>query len=333
MLEVLAPGMLTTVQDLGRSGYRHLGVTGGGAADRDALAVANRLVGNSPSAAGLEATLSGPTLRMRAPGLLAVTGAVCEVTCNGRPLPMWRALAVDRGAEIVIGRATRGARIYVAVSGGVDVPEILGSRSTDLRGGFGGLQGRALRAGDRLRVGKADPRAARELLEAVISGRQVARPAPWYVTPTEDLRGEIALLHLLFGPEAIMLDPRALRILRDGTWIMGADSDRMGLRFDGPKLPLASRRELVSSIVLPGTVQLPPDGQPVLLGVDAQTVGGYMRIAQVMRADMGRAMQLRPGECVRPVLVTQDAADSARRMRRQELARMAEAIRYRLGTG
>lgn len=330
MLEVISPGLLTTVQDLGRKGLRHLGVVVSGAADRDALAIANRLIGNRPDAAGLEATLSGPTVKLRQSRLVAITGGECEASCDGRPLPMWRMLAVAAGSEIRIGRVTRGARVYLAIGGGIAVSPVLGSRSTDLRGCFGGHLGRALKAGDRLPLAREDATAGARLMARLDEGRQRVVAAPWWVTPTEDLRGDTALLHLEFGPEAAMLHPGALRVLRDGTWTMAADSDRMGLRFEGPPLRVASRRELVSAGVMPGTVQLPPDGHPVLLGVDAQTVGGYPRIAQVIRADMGRAMQLRPGERVRPVLVTPEAADDASRARSRELARLAEAIRYRL---
>jgi antagonist of KipI len=332
MLEIISPGLQSSVQDLGRKGLRHLGVVVSGAADRDALAIGNRLIGNPPDAAGIEATLSGPTLRFRLSRLVAITGGECEASCDGRPLPTWRMLAVAAGSEIRIGRVTRGARVYIAVGGGIAVPPILGSRSTDMRANFGGWHGRALKIGDRLPFGREEPAVGQRLLAQLDGTRGRVVAAPWWVTPTEDLRGDTALLHLEFGPDAVMLDPRALRILRDGTWTMAADSDRMGLRFDGPTLRVASKRELISTAVMPGTVQLPPDGHPVLLGVDAQTVGGYPRIAQVIRADMGRAMQLRPGERVRPVLVTPDAADAASRTRSRELARLAEAIRYRLAS-
>lgn len=330
MMEVLAPGLLTTVQDLGRTGLRHLGVPSCGAADRDALRIGNRLVGNAESEAGLECTLVGPTLRFRQPHVIALTGGRCDASCDGMPLPMWRPVAVAAGAELTIARVRQGARAYLAIEGGIDVPEVLGSRSTDLRAGFGGHEGRALRARDRIATIAPASSAFVSLFRRLEQHRSLCAGAPWWIAPTEDLRGDVLLLHLLPGPDLAALDPRVLRALRDGVWTVSSESDRMGVRVDGPLLRSVSIPERISSAVLPGAVQLPPDGRPILLGVDAQTVGGYPVVGQVIRADLGLAMQLRPGDKVRPVVVTAEAAQAAWRSRRIDLARMGEAIRARL---
>lgn len=328
MLEVVSPGFLTTVQDLGRPGYRHLGVPTGGAADRDALRVANVLVGNDEGAAGLEFTLSGATVRLRRARVLALTGGTCEARCGAFAFPMWRPVAVRAGTEIEFSRIRRGARAYLAVAGGLDVPPALGSGSTDLRARYGGFEGRALRARDKLPLGP--DRDGHEALWARLeSGDAPISAAGWWVAPTEDLRGDVAMLHLLPGKDVLTLDPRVLRALRDGVWTVGADSDRMGLRFDGPAIPHVAITERVSEPVLPGAIQLPPDGRPIVLGVDAQTVGGYPVIAQVIRADMNLAMQLKPGDRVRPVLVTPEAAESAWQVRRRDFARMREGLAWR----
>lgn len=330
MIDVTAPGLLTTVQDLGRHGHRHLGVASAGAADRDALRVGNRLVGNDESCAAIELTLSGPTLAFRRDTLIALTGGECEARCGGARVPMWRPVLLRRGSELALGRVRTGVRSYVAVAGGIDVPCVLGSRSTDLRGGFGGFEGRALRARDRLRVGRAPGRIA--LLERRLDATTAAfAAAPWWVGESDDLSGDVSLLHLLPGKDVAALDPRVVRALRDGVWTVRNDSDRMGLRFDGPPIPRVGVTERISEAVLPGAVQLPPDGRPIVLGVDAQTVGGYPVIAQVIRADLCRAMQLRPGARVHPVLVDPDAAASAYRLRRQSHARLAQAIDAKLG--
>jgi antagonist of KipI len=330
VLEFLSPGLLTSVQDLGRAGFRHLGISASGAADRDALRVANKLVGNDERAAGIEFTLTGPTIRFARPRLVALTGGEVEATCDGIRVPMWRPVALAAGSELRLGRIARGARGYLAVGGGIDVPQVLGSRGTDLRAAFGGHKGRALAADDRLKVGRPRDDLGRALWAALErrGGRFAA--ASWWVAPTEDLRGDMAFLHLLPGHDIAMLDPRVLRVLRDGIWTVGADSDRMGLRFDGPGVPQVPHGDRVSTAVVPGTVQLPPDGRPIVLGVDAQTVGGYHCVANVIRADLGRAMQLKPGERVRAVLVSTEAARAIRESRERDLARMFLAIDQRL---
>jgi antagonist of KipI len=330
MLEVLAPGPLTTVQDLGRPGLRALGVPVAGAADADALRVANLLVGNPEGAAGLEFTLNGPTLRFDGPRIIALAGGELEASIDGWVVPMWRPVALAAGCELKLSRVLRGARGYVAISGGINTKPVMGSRSTDLRCGFGGMHGRALRAGDRLPLGRSESARGRALRRRRAESRQRFLPANWWVAATHDLRGDVAWLHLLPGPDIAALDPRVLRTLRSGTWIVSNSSDRMGLRFEGPEVPRVPVPEQISAAVLPGTVQLTPDGSPILLGVDAQTTGGYPRVAQVVRADLGRAMQLRPGDKVRPVLVDEEAAEGLRRVRARELERMRFAVAARL---
>ncbi len=330
MLEVIAPGPLTSVQDLGRPGHRALGVPIAGAADADALRVANLLVGNSEHAAGLEFTLSGPVLRFSGPRVIALTGGNLDASIDGEPVPGWRPVALAAGSELRIGRVVLGARGYLAISGGINVKPVMGSRSTDLRCGFGGLHGRALRAGDHLPLGRSESASGRSLRRKRATSQRRFVAASWWVAATGDLRGDVAWLHVLPGPDIAALNPRVLRVLRSGTWIVSRDSDRMGLRFEGPEVPRVVVPEQISAAVLPGTVQLTPDGRPILLGVDAQTTGGYPRIAQVIRADLGRAMQLKPGDRVRPVLVDEEAAEGLRRLRTCELERMRFAIAMRL---
>jgi antagonist of KipI len=210
------------------------------------------------------------------------------------------------------------------------VREVLGSRSTDLRCAFGGFHGRALRGGDRLPLARARTDLLRGLRRLRLERQQRFAVPSWWVSPTDDLRGDVCWLHVLPGPDVDALDPRVLRVLRDGIWVVARDSDRMGLRFEGPVVPAAKVPEQISAAVLPGTLQLTPEGRPILLGVDAQTTGGYPRVAQVIRSDLGRAMQLRPGDRVRPVLVSEEAAESVRLARERDLARMRYAIATRV---
>ncbi len=331
MIEIIHPGLLTTVQDRGRPGFRHLGVAPGGAADADALRIANKLLGNDECAAVLEFTLTGACVRFRREATLAICGSI-EADCEGERLPTWRPLRVHRGAVVKLGRVVAGARAYLAIGGGIDVPTVLGSRSTDLRGHFGGFQGRALRAGDRLALGRPAALTGRMLAQRLQRSERRWVAASWWVTPPDDLEGDFVFLHLLDATHSRGLDRGSIRRATHGEWLVSAASDRMGVRFDGVELGFERPPELVSAGTAPGTVQLPPDGHPIVLGVDAQTTGGYPRIAHVIAADLPRLMQLRPGNRVQVVRVTREAAAAAWLARQRSLARMSEAISGRLAS-
>lgn len=301
MLDVLASGPLLTVQDLGRAFARRYGVPTGGAMDRFALVAANRLAGNPPGAAALEVTAGGAELAFAAPLLIAVTGADLGAYCNDRPLPLWIAVRVWRGERIrFVGRSgSWGARAYLAVAGGIAVPSVLGSRATDLAGAFGGLEGRALRSGDRLATGPAllvDPGSGRYWPPAL-------RP-PYSPVPT---------LRLVPGPHSSGFAPETLGLLTMHTWRVGPTSNRMGYRLEGPPLMALSPFDLPSFGVVPGAVQVPPDGAPILLMADAQTTGGYPVIGTVIGPDLPLAAQLLPGDALRLAFITLDEALAARR--------------------
>jgi biotin-dependent carboxylase-like uncharacterized protein len=314
-LQVLSPGLLTTLQDGGRPGFRHLGVGSAGAADPYSLRVANRLVGNPPGAAALEITLAGPRLRFGRSVLIALCGGAIDAACDGSALPGWRPIHLPVGAELQLGAVRRGCRSYLAIAGGLAVAPLLGSRSTDLRGRFGGWQGRALQAGDVLPLGAA-PVADPSDVDAVAI-------APWAIDPRPELDFDLpCLLHLLPGIDRC----RPTAALTERAWRVTAASDRQGLRLQGDALQPEDPRERVSSPVLPGTVQLPPDGQPIVLLADAQTVGGYPRIAQLALADLPRAAQLRPGDELHFRTIDADAAWRRLREQRQREARMQIAI-------
>jgi biotin-dependent carboxylase-like uncharacterized protein len=269
VIEILAPGPLTTVQDLGRPGYAALGVPRSGAFDRAALALANRLVGNPENAAGLEITFGGLQLRCLAALTLAFTGAACAGA------PDWgTAVSLPTGTVVRLASPARGLRSYLAVRGGLDVPLVLGSRSTDLLSGLGPAP---VAAGDRLPVGSA--------ASGPVSG---ATALAW--NPS----GELAIR---FGPRADWFSTAAAAALTTVRWRVRAESDRIGLRLDGPPLERRRTGELPSEPALPGAVQVPPDGRPIVFGPDAPVTGGYPVIAVVL--DPGAAAQLRPGDPVR----------------------------------
>lgn len=306
--EVLSPGLQTTVQDLGRVGWRHLGVAQAGALDPFAMALANRLVGNQDELAALEITLHGPTLRLRGPARIALTGASVEAHWNGIALPMARPIELPPG-DLKLGGMHHGARSWLAVAGGFDVPLVMDSRSTDLRGGFGGLEGRALRTGDRLVVSGA-----------VIPAIDAPRIAKWWIEQRDDRQEQPIRFVASSHPGAVALAAQS--------WTASVRSDRQGLRLEGPALP-CSEGSGVSEPVAIGTVQLPPDGQPIVLLADAQTVGGYARLGYVISCDLPRLAQLRPGAKMHFAAVTVEEAHRLGREQRQQHARTAIAIRQR----
>jgi biotin-dependent carboxylase-like uncharacterized protein len=282
VLTVLAAGPLATVQDLGRSGHAAIGVPRSGAADAAASGLANRLVGNSPAAATIEVTAGGLRLRAERTVLVAVTGAPVPVTVDGRAAPFDAPLTLVPGAQLALGVPPVGLRSYVAVRGGIDVRPVLGSRSTDTLSGLGPAP---LSAGDRLPVGVLQ---AEEPFVDVAPIRQPsARP----------------VLRVLPGPRRDWLDPAAWTALTTGEWTVTADSNRVGLRLAGPQLTRARVDELPSEGLVPGALQVPPDGAPVLFLADHPVTGGYPVLAVVRTADLPAAAQVRPGDVVlfRPV--------------------------------
>ena len=302
-LEVLDPGLLLAVQDGGRPGLAAEGVTRGGAADTWSLAVANALLGNAPDAAALEATLLGPTVRALASVTVAIAGAMAAPRVGDRRAGPARDIRdAAAGQELALEPASRGARGYLALPGGIDVPVVLGSRSTALGAGFGGLGGRALRAGDRVSaLGATGPGAA---ALAALPARWPGDACPPPVTAAAPLR-------VLAGPHAPTLGQDVLARLVDGGWTVAPASDRVGLRLDGVALPVTGAGDLASHGVVAGTLQVPPDGLPIVLLVDHQPTGGYPVVAVVVTADLPRLGQLAPGGLVTFELSTPDAARDA----------------------
>ena len=292
-IEVLDPGLLTSIQDaVGRRGWRHLGVPGGGAVDPWSARLANRLVGNPDDAALLEITILGPTLRTLEPATVALVGAI-DATVDGLP---WAADASRRlraGAAIRLTEG-RAARAYVAFAGGIIVEPVLGSASTDLRTGFGGLEGRALRAGDRLDVGPYRGQAS-------LRWTGIHRTGP---------------IRIVAGPHA---DRLRVDILTETTWRISPQSDRTGVRLEGPALSTGLGE--VASIGLPaGAIQIPPDGTPIIALADRPVTGGYPVPAVVIGADVGRVARLRPVDELRFASVSLEEARAALRAAETELA-------------
>ncbi len=278
MLTVLVPGPLTTVQDRGRTGWASIGVTRSGAADRASAGLANRLVGNDDGAAVLEVTAGGLRVRAGRTLLVAVTGAPAPVTVDGTAAPGAAPLTLRPGQELSLGVPAIGLRSYLAVRGGIDVPPVLGSRSTDTLSGLGPAP---LRAGDELPVG--DLAGAEPIVDVAPVRAPAQRP----------------VLRVLPGPRRDWLAAGAWAALTSGDWAVTSDSNRVGLRLAGPELARARTDELPSEGLVPGAVQVPPDGAPVLFLADHPVTGGYPVLAVVATDDLPAAAQLRPGDRVR----------------------------------
>jgi len=311
-IEVLSAGLATTVQDRGRHGFAALGVGVAGAADAYSMHIANLLVGNDEAAATLEISLLGPTLRFVHATRVAITGADIHAQCDGVTLSGWRAIDLPAGSELQLGGCRRGARSYLAVFGGVHTPLVMESRATDLRGGFGGLEGLALRKNDVLPMG---PHTDLPVTHLRIHSR--------WVNPLPDLDlANPAVLRIVPGSDTLTAGPSLI----DQAWKVDPRNNRHGVRLMGSRLAAADAGERISEPVMPGTIQLPPDGQPIILGVDAQTVGGYPRIAHVIRADWPRMAQLRSGDPLAFRLVDFQHAEAAWRAQCARLARIALAL-------
>lgn len=276
-MEIVAPGMLTTVQDAGRTGYLALGMGAAGVMDRDAMDRANRMAGNQDaSCAVLECTMMGPSIRFDEDTVVAIAGADMQASVKGVPVPRDRAFVVLKGQTLTLGMAVNGCRAYIAVRGGVDVPVVMGSRSTDLKCRVGGYLGRALKKGDVLPVG--DDSACDKLCvpqEPVVYREQVT-------------------VGLIPGPQYDRLTENGKQALWGSSFIVTADSDRMGIRLDGAVLENKGT-DIVSEGLVFGSVQLPANGRPIILMADHQTTGGYARVGTVCSADLPVLAQLRPG--------------------------------------
>jgi biotin-dependent carboxylase-like uncharacterized protein len=308
MLEIVATGALNSIQDRGRERYRRYGVGVAGAMDRLALELGNAMLGNPLDAAGIEISLPPFQVRFHAAARFAITGADTNARLNGEPLPpYWTAHARD-GSELSLGAPLRGARAYLLVEGGMDVPRVLGSRSTDLKASFGGFHGRSLRKGDLIPIDASDR-----------CDREHDWPSDFGIEPpAHALRldlvdgdtGDAAKVRVLPARDIDVLTSSAARTFWSTSWVVTPRSDRAGLRLAGPALETRRRSEILSHGIVPGVIQLPPNGLPIIQASDANTTGGYPIVGVVIEADLWRLGQVPLGGRLRFVETT--AAEAIR---------------------
>jgi antagonist of KipI len=304
IIQVQSPGLLTTVQDLGREGFGPLGVSPSGAADPVSLRIGNRLVGNPESAAGLEMTLLGGTFLFPQATTIALTGSDFGATLDGAPLAPWNSTEVSSGQTLRVGSTRSGARCYLSVHGGIIVNAFLGSASTHLLSGLGGYQGRALRKDDVLRLGREIAPFRKKTVDA--QGLEQLAPRK--------------ILRVTAGPQSDWFPPSSVRAFYESTYRVAEESNRMGLRLEGHSIARESSDEMITEGVSLGAIQITASGLPIILFVDQQTTGGYPKIANVISADLHSLGQLRPRDEIRFEQVGWESARSLLLQQEQLLA-------------
>ncbi|GAB3540174.1 biotin-dependent carboxyltransferase family protein [Pontibacter brevis] len=309
-LKIISSGLLTTIQDLGRHGYQKDGIIVSGAMDTFALRAANLLIGNEEAEAGIEVTLMGPKIQFEQHHLIAITGADLSPTIDGEPVKGWRPLFVEAGSVLEFGSPRSGCRAYISVAGGFDIPKVLGSYATYLSAGLGGLNGSALQAGDTLPC-KSFPDKTERFLQGMVQNQKGASgtQANWAVDSSLYFKYEEPQpIRVLKGPEYGLFSEQSQQDFWRMAYQVTSQSDRMGYRLRGTRLSLAEQADMLSSAVTFGTVQVPAEGNPIVLLADHQTTGGYPRIAQVISADFSKLAQLTPRDKLRFTEVTLEEA-------------------------
>lgn len=283
-IRILEPGPFATVQDRGRFGYRSMGVPLSGAMDLQALRIGNLLVGNTDSAAGIEITLGGFRVEFHCDTDFAVTGAQSGIVIDSGPVPLWQANHARKGSILTIGPPSgAGLRTYLTISGGIDVEPVMDSRSTYVRGGFGGFCGRMLRAGDVLPLGVPQPAALKSSVPSMLIPKYSREPT----------------LRVIPGPQDESISEAGRAAFFSNQYEVTTRADRMGISFSGPVLDLPAGADIISDGTCPGAVQVHGNGLPTILGADSQTTGGYVKIAVVISSDLPLVAQLAPGDRVR----------------------------------
>jgi len=312
-INVTKPGLLSSIQDLGRNGYRKDGIIVGGAMDGLALRIGNLLIGNAEDTAGIECTLMGPELLFESAQLICITGGDLSPRIDQEPVKMWRPVFVKKGAVLSFGAGVLGCRTYITASGGFKLPLVLGSHATYIKAGFGGFKGRALKKGDSLEF--ANP----------YTGAQAR--SNWSADLSKLYPGiQDPVIRIIPGPEYDWFTEEAKQALQRQDFKLSTAADRMGYQLESVELPLKQARELLSSAVAFGTLQVTGKGSPILLMADHQTTGGYPRIAQVVSADFSLLAQKRPGEHIRFKLVTVEEAHALLQQRAKQFKQLKHTL-------
>jgi len=322
-LRVEKPGLLSSFQDQGRWGYQHLGVSVTGAMDQLAHRLANLLVGNEKDCATLEMTLMGPTIYFESACCICLTGADMDARCDDRRVVPYRPFIVRPGQTLRLGSARNGARTYMAVFGGFDLPWVLGSQSTYLRGKLGGYEGRALTKGDRINL--ATPLVANQhqlnALEEALWNQSIYLPSP-----ISQFTGRKSLVRIIRSQQWSEFTSDSCAALLTQPWKISVDSERMGYRLEGPTLTMLKPKQMISEGTAFGTIQVPASGQPIILMADRQTTGGYPKIATVASVDLPILAQKKPADIIRFTLIEPTLAQNLDLTRDEALSTLSESM-------
>ncbi|MFE4814018.1 biotin-dependent carboxyltransferase family protein [Peribacillus simplex] len=319
-LRVIKPGLLTSIQDLGRKGFQQHGVIVSGAMDGHSLRIANMLVGNEEGEAALEITLMGPTIKIEKNCLISITGGNLSPTIDNQAVPMWRPILVKKGSILRFEGCKSGCRAHLSVSGGFAIPDVMESKSTYLRAGIGGYMGRALKADDVLEFNELSKNIGDWAFKGSFSFPK------WFVNEKEFMPGGKPLIRFIDGSQYESFTDSCKDSFVAGAFKVSNQSDRMGYRLSGPTLELKDNVELLSEAVTNGSVQVPPDGNPIILLADSQTTGGYPKIAQVITADLPIIAQVKPGESIQFSRVNLKEAEKLLLQKEQQLKELQVSI-------
>ncbi|XQY91720.1 biotin-dependent carboxyltransferase family protein [Metabacillus sp. HB246100] len=331
-IKIIRPGLFTTIQDLGRYGYQKFGVIASGAMDTYSLRIANILVGNHEGEAAIEITLHGPKLLFEQDQLIAITGGDLTPTIDGKAVPLWRPVYVKKGSEVKFGAPKIGCRAYLAVAGGMAVEEVMKSKSTYTRAGIGGYEGRALQAGDVVATNPTSHHV--RLFMNKLKNKQPSLPfqsTNWFVNWNEFLPlSRKNFIRTLPGAQFHQFTTQSKnKFFTEGFKVL-PQSDRMGYKLSGPTLKLKEKVEMLSEAVVHGTIQIPPDGQPIILLVDRQTTGGYPKLAQIASIDLSLVAQMKPGERIQFTDITIEDAEHLYLEREERFKQLVGSIHYSL---
>ncbi|SFG56707.1 antagonist of KipI [Halobacillus alkaliphilus] len=331
MLKVLKSGLLTTIQDMGRYGYQKYGVITSGAMDPEAHRIANLLVGNDQRAPTMEITLKGPVLEFQEDALIAVCGGKLSPMIDGETVGLWRPIYIKKGSELRFGNPKKGFRAYLSIAGGLDVASVMGSASTYLRAEIGGYQGRALDKGDTIDWGKPSESSKQTLKDLKeMAGSEPYQAMDWFVATefSAPIQGECTL-KVMEGREFQLFTEESQSLFFEEAFQIDSQSDRMGYRLQGNKLKLENQKDMISEAVTFGTIQVPAEGNPIILLADRQTTGGYPKIGQVATVDLPRIAQLKPGEQVNFQQISHKQAQYLLLEREKQIQQLEQGIKFK----
>ncbi|MGP4078252.1 biotin-dependent carboxyltransferase family protein [Halobacillus sp. K22] len=331
MLKVLKSGLLSTIQDLGRYGYQKYGVITSGAMDPEAHRIANLLVGNEQHAPTIEMTLKGPVLEFQEDALIAVCGGNLSPMIDGETVGLWRPVYIKKGSELRFGNPKKGFRAYLAIAGGLDVTTVMGSASTYLRAEIGGYQGRAIDKGDTIGWGELSEDSQQTFNELKeIAGSESHQAMDWFVATefSAPIHGE-SKIKVMEGREFHLFTEESQSLFFEKAFQIDSQSDRMGYRLQGDKLELENQKDMISEAVTFGTIQVPAEGNPIILLADRQTTGGYPKIGQVATVDLPRAAQLKPGEQVSFEQISHKQAQYLLLEREKQIQQLEQGIKFK----